>query len=106
MTPFPQSFGFVGLGAMGYPMAMQLRRKLPQTTPLSIFDLDKAALERFSQDCEGLGEIHIAESSRDVAERAVSRRTRFLVFITQTSQGMYYHNSSRRNACQSRLFDT
>jgi 3-hydroxyisobutyrate dehydrogenase-like beta-hydroxyacid dehydrogenase len=77
MVSLPKSFGFVGLGAMGYPMATQLRRKLPSSTPLSIFDLDKAVLQRFVQEYERFGEVHIAASSREVAERAVSLYTVF-----------------------------
>jgi 3-hydroxyisobutyrate dehydrogenase len=68
----PKSFGFVGLGAMGFPMAVQLRRKLPSSTPLAIYDLNKVALQQFVQATEGCGETHIALSARDVAVRAVS----------------------------------
>lgn len=71
MTLFPKSFGFIGLGAMGYPMAVQLRRKLPASTPLAIYDLNEAALNQFVQATEGCGETYIAMSSREVAERAV-----------------------------------
>lgn len=41
LTP-PMRFGWVGLGAMGYPMAGQLRRKLPRTSTLWIYDIDFA----------------------------------------------------------------
>ncbi|KAF8576264.1 3-hydroxyisobutyrate dehydrogenase [Ramaria rubella] len=70
MTSLPKSFGFVGLGAMGYPMAVQLRRKLPVSTSLCIFDLDSAALQRFVRATGGFGETQIAGSAKEVAERA------------------------------------
>ncbi|KAF8510177.1 NAD binding domain of 6-phosphogluconate dehydrogenase-domain-containing protein [Gautieria morchelliformis] len=70
MTALPKSFGFVGLGAMGFPMAVQLRRKLPSSTPLAIYDLNKVALQQFVQATEGCGERHIALSASEVAARA------------------------------------
>lgn len=72
MSSLPKSFGFVGLGAMGYPMAVQLRRKLPSSTPLTIFDLNKNALNRFYDENEGFGPINIVESAKAVTELAVS----------------------------------
>jgi len=72
MTSFPQSFGFVGLGAMGYPMAVQLRRKLPCSIPLTIYDLNEAVLQKFMQATDGCGETHIAMNAREVADGAVS----------------------------------
>lgn len=71
-TIFPTRFGWVGLGAMGYPMAVQLRRKIPQTASFYIFDLDKPALERFVHETAGFGTVTIANSSKEVAEHSVS----------------------------------
>jgi 3-hydroxyisobutyrate dehydrogenase len=76
---FPTHFGWVGLGAMGFPMAEQLRRKLPHTCILWVYDIDLAATEKFvKQEIQydaGGGfqgaRVNIATSSRDVAEKSV-----------------------------------
>jgi 3-hydroxyisobutyrate dehydrogenase len=46
MPAYPESIGFIGLGTMGFPMASQLRKKLPDT-PMFIYDVDVSATSRF-----------------------------------------------------------
>ncbi|KAF8510202.1 3-hydroxyisobutyrate dehydrogenase [Hysterangium stoloniferum] len=70
MASLPKRFGFVGLGAMGHPMCLQLRRKLPNTTSLAVFDIDKGAIERFVRVAEEFGATYVATSAKEVAERA------------------------------------
>lgn len=79
-TPtLPANFGWVGLGAMGYPMAEQLRRKLPNTSKLRVYDIDEAATTRFLEqetkfDVErGLqgAQVEVGNNSRDIAEKSV-----------------------------------
>ncbi|GLB36954.1 putative NAD-binding of NADP-dependent 3-hydroxyisobutyrate dehydrogenase [Lyophyllum shimeji] len=67
---FPQSFGWVGLGAMGYPMAVQLRLKIPQTSKLCIYDVNEAVLHQFVKDMGDHGPIAIASNAREVAEQS------------------------------------
>ncbi|EOD46638.1 3-hydroxyisobutyrate dehydrogenase [Neofusicoccum parvum] len=64
------AFGFVGLGAMGYPMASHIRRKIPATTPFYVFDLNTAFCEQFAAEFSSHGPVHVAKSARDVAEHA------------------------------------
>ncbi|KAF9448211.1 hypothetical protein P691DRAFT_775588 [Macrolepiota fuliginosa MF-IS2] len=74
----PTNFGWVGLGAMGYPMAGQLRRKLPMTSMLWVYDIDDGAIRRFFEqeakfDAErGFqgAQVGLGESSCDVAEKS------------------------------------
>lgn len=53
--------GFIGLGAIGAPMA---RRTVEAGYDLVVHDIDEAALRRFA------GSAHLAGSARDVADRA------------------------------------
>src|SRR5579862_1001624 len=55
---------------MGYPMALNIRRKIPSTSKLYIFDVSKAALERFKEEASSHGEIIIASSSKEVTDNA------------------------------------
>jgi len=57
---------------MGYPMAMNIRQKMPSSSKLYIFDVSKAALERFVSEYSSMGEIIIASSSKEVVDNAVS----------------------------------
>ncbi|PPQ97591.1 hypothetical protein CVT26_002319 [Gymnopilus dilepis] len=76
MVDFPKSFGWIGLGAMGLPMALQLRKKIPHDRTLFIYDVDSRALERFladaaSQNGEGIRErIVVVQNAREIAENA------------------------------------
>jgi 3-hydroxyisobutyrate dehydrogenase len=79
-TPtLPTRFGWVGLGAMGYPMVGRLRRKLPSTSTLWIYDIDIASTARFleeetqfdsNNDVQG-AQVRIGNSSRMIAEESV-----------------------------------
>jgi 3-hydroxyisobutyrate/3-hydroxypropionate dehydrogenase len=93
-------WGFIGLGAMGklantlmfpqkdidllqgYPMAKNLRAKIPEADTLIICDTNPKATEKFveevgiatsSTNARGEGtRIHIAENPREVAQKSVS----------------------------------
>ncbi len=76
----PTNFGWVGLGAMGYPMVGQLRRKLPKTCVLRVFDIDSETTTRFLEEetkfdaFRGFlgARVEIVNSSREIAEKSVS----------------------------------
>jgi 3-hydroxyisobutyrate dehydrogenase len=79
----PTRFGWVGLGSMGFPMARCLRRKLPKTSTLWVYDIDVASTKRFLDqetqfDAESNGqqgaEIRIGSCSREIAEESVRFR--------------------------------
>jgi len=55
---------------MGYPMALNIRRKLPKSV-LYIYDLSKSALERFIEECGSEGEVVVATSAKEVVDNAV-----------------------------------
>ncbi|KAK3326939.1 NAD binding domain of 6-phosphogluconate dehydrogenase-domain-containing protein [Cercophora scortea] len=64
----PLNVGFIGLGAMGFPMASVLITKLPQGSKLFIYDVSKDALQRFVKLYPTTSEI--CDSPRSVAENA------------------------------------
>ena len=82
------SWGFIGLGAMGefvlaaqrhelmstlgYPMAKNLRAKIPESDTMTVFDVNTVSLDKFSRDVIPTGVV-IAKSPRELVENAVSR---------------------------------
>ncbi|OAL33812.1 hypothetical protein AYO20_06988 [Fonsecaea nubica] len=63
------SWGFIGLGAMGYPMAKNLRAKIPEGDTMTVFDVNTAALERFSQEATPTG-VSVAKNPRELVENS------------------------------------
>jgi 3-hydroxyisobutyrate/3-hydroxypropionate dehydrogenase len=64
------TYGFIGLGQMGWGMATNLRKKIPQNSKLVICELMESTRVRFVKETEGL--VEVANSPREVAEKAVS----------------------------------
>ncbi|KAB5563496.1 NAD binding domain of 6-phosphogluconate dehydrogenase-domain-containing protein [Coniochaeta sp. 2T2.1] len=64
----PLNVGIIGLGAMGYPMAVNLATKLPQGSKLFIFDVSKQALDTFNKSHPAASVV--CDSPRAVAEQA------------------------------------
>jgi hypothetical protein len=71
MSELKGDFGFIGLGMMGYAMALNVRRKIPSSSKLYIYDISKSALEKFAQEIGSSGNVIIASSSKDVVDHAV-----------------------------------
>ncbi|CAK7233756.1 hypothetical protein SBRCBS47491_008719 [Sporothrix bragantina] len=61
------NFGFIGLGAMGYRMAVNLRRKMAKDATLYVYDVNPTACKRFVEECGQDGPIIVATSSKAVA---------------------------------------
>lgn len=57
---------------MGYPMALNVRRKLPKSSSLHIYDLSKSALERFVEEGGSEGDVIVAISAKEVVDNAVT----------------------------------
>lgn len=64
----PKRFGWVGLGAMGWPMANQLLKN--GTADLLVFDMDQPLLQRFAREAPA-GRVEIASNARQVADQSV-----------------------------------
>lgn len=65
----PRVLGFVGLGVMGYPMAVNLFKKLDVGTKLHVYDVSSQVLSNFEQEAPHL--VSVCSSAREVAERSV-----------------------------------
>jgi len=63
------SWGFIGLGAMGYPMAKNLRAKVAEGDTMTVFDVNSASLEQFAKEAQP-SRVHIAKTPREVAEKS------------------------------------
>src|SRR5277367_7095741 len=67
-------YGFVGLGQMGYPMAMNLLKKTTPQSSLSIFDVNTSSLSRFMNEASTIHNaprVTVASSPKDLAEQSV-----------------------------------
>lgn len=64
------SYGFVGLGLMGLPMAANLARSLDSGDRLYVFDVVQTAIDKLAEQFPTA--VEKATSAREVAERSVS----------------------------------
>ncbi|KAK5160793.1 hypothetical protein LTS14_001806 [Recurvomyces mirabilis] len=71
-TRLDASYGFIGLGQMGYPMASNLRSKISSSDKMYIHDVNPAVTEQFAKE---IGNVEIAQSVRDVAEKSYQQET-------------------------------
>ena len=63
------TYGFVGIGAMGFWMAMNVRAKVPSTSAFFVFDKDQERIETFCR--RALGPVTVAASPKQIAEECV-----------------------------------
>lgn len=55
----------------GYPMAKNLRAKIPEGDTMTIFDVNTSSTEKLKSEA-GSSKLEIAKSPREVAEKSVS----------------------------------
>ncbi|KAK5173435.1 uncharacterized protein LTR77_002116 [Saxophila tyrrhenica] len=65
-----ESVAFIGLGVMGYGMAVNLRTKLDRNTTMYICDVSEAAIERFKDEVGSRGPIEVVKNGAEAAEAA------------------------------------
>ncbi|CZR54231.1 related to 3-hydroxyisobutyrate dehydrogenase [Phialocephala subalpina] len=65
-----KTFAFIGLGVMGYPMAVNLRKGLSSEYTLLICDVNKDAIAKFQKQMEGQGPIEVVENGMEAVKRA------------------------------------
>lgn len=58
------------MGAMGYPMAKNIRQKIPAESTLYINDVNRSSCERFLHEFSTRLKVVILDSAREVAEHA------------------------------------
>lgn len=63
------TYGFIGLGNMGFGMAKNVRQKIPASSKLIVCELVKAQRDEFCNTIEG--NIEPADTPKEVAEKCV-----------------------------------
>lgn len=56
---------------MGYPMAVNLRKKMPRAHTLLICDISAAAIQRFRHEMADTGVIDTVQNAAEAIQRAV-----------------------------------
>lgn len=93
-------YGFVGLGQMGYPMALNLLRKTTPQSTLTIFDVNSWSLSRFMNQAASIPnapKVSVAKTPRELAERSVN------VLPSTLIVGLYYYDATGIRACVSSI---
>ncbi|KAF2846207.1 3-hydroxyisobutyrate dehydrogenase-like protein [Plenodomus tracheiphilus IPT5] len=67
-----KTVAFIGLGVMGYPMALNLRKGLDSSHTLLICDVSIEALSRFQTDAQSKGPVKIVKNGFEAVQRAVT----------------------------------
>ena len=65
----PKNIGWVGLGLMGLPMAINLLKKTDEQTTFYVYDVVKESIDKFVE--EGRGRVNACASSKEVADKSV-----------------------------------
>jgi len=65
-----ETIAFIGLGVMGYPMALNLRKKMDPKHKLLICDVSTTALEKFQEEMKGVGPIEVISNGYEAAQQA------------------------------------
>ncbi|OAA54567.1 3-hydroxyacid dehydrogenase/reductase [Niveomyces insectorum RCEF 264] len=67
-APVPTSFGFIGLGAMGKPMALNLAKKLPPGSRVHVYDIAASAVDEL---CHAQpGNVIACKNAKDVTMKS------------------------------------
>jgi 3-hydroxyisobutyrate/3-hydroxypropionate dehydrogenase len=57
---------------MGFPMASNLRKKIPKESVLYVNDVDKAAVERFVKELGEIGPVKALDTAKEITAASVS----------------------------------
>jgi 3-hydroxyisobutyrate dehydrogenase-like beta-hydroxyacid dehydrogenase len=66
------TIGYIGLGQMGYGMALNIRQKIPPSAKLIVCELVDERRQQFETEARQFGLVESAKSPKEVAEKAVS----------------------------------
>ena len=68
-SPPDATYGFIGLGNMGFGMAKNVREKIPSSSTMIVCELVKSQRDEFCKTIEG--KIETAETPQEIAEKCV-----------------------------------
>jgi len=63
------TYGFIGIGVMGFPMAQNLRKRMPSSSRLIICEIDKSVVDKFLLETQPTDNISAASTPKEVAEQ-------------------------------------
>lgn len=63
------TYGWIGIGVMGYPMAQNLRKRIPPSSELVVCEIVKPQLERFLSETAPKDKISQAATPAEIAQR-------------------------------------
>lgn len=66
------TYGFIGLGVMGYGMAVNLRKKIPRESNLVVCELVEGRRSQFVEELGKEYKVSVADSPVKIAEMCVS----------------------------------
>jgi 6-phosphogluconate dehydrogenase (decarboxylating) len=86
------TYGFIGLGNMGFGMAKNLRQSMPKSSTLVVCELNTERRDEFISSVSG--SIEAVDSPRAVAEKCVRRSgpTCWLLTESADSNGLLGHH--------------
>ncbi|KAH6713439.1 3-hydroxyisobutyrate dehydrogenase [Leptodontidium sp. MPI-SDFR-AT-0119] len=70
MSSPAKTVAFIGLGVMGYPMAVNLRNGLSPEYTLLVCDVNKDALAQFQKQTEGRGPVRVVETGLEAVAQS------------------------------------
>jgi 3-hydroxyisobutyrate/3-hydroxypropionate dehydrogenase len=56
--------------SIGYPMAKNLRAKIPESDTMTVFDVNSSSSEKLTKEAD-LPTVQVAKGPREVAEKSV-----------------------------------
>ena len=68
-SPPDATYGFIGLGNMGFGMAKNVREKIPSSSKLIVCELVTSQRDKFVKEIEG--DIEVAETPKQIGEKCV-----------------------------------
>ena len=70
MADLPKTIGWIGLGAMGFPMALNLVKKMDNGTHFFVYDVVQGFVDRFVKE-GGEERVHACTGAKKVADKSV-----------------------------------
>ncbi|KAL6251925.1 hypothetical protein RBB50_002135 [Rhinocladiella similis] len=70
MSSADKTIAFIGIGVMGYSMAVNLRTKLDDSYTLLICDVSEALIQKFIKQMAGQGPVEVISNGREAVSRA------------------------------------
>ncbi|KAJ9653785.1 hypothetical protein H2198_007074 [Neophaeococcomyces mojaviensis] len=63
------TYGFIGIGVMGFPMAQNLRKRIPKSAQLVICEVVEAQVKKFLSETEPKDRVSVASTPKEIAEQ-------------------------------------